>query len=112
MGSLRRWRAPDAGVSAEAGAALPTTSGEGAKPLNSCLDCFWEAGTSLDSFSVKPAPPAVVAAILKRLGDAPHMVGKDNISALLVKAYEVAGRRALQMASSEPDPDLEDDVYG
>ena len=40
------------------------------------------------------------------------MVGKDNISALLVKAYEVAGRRALQMASSESDPDLEEDVYG
>ena len=104
--SLRRWRAPD--VSAEdvmaARAASPVTSGESAKPLDSCLDCFWEAGASLDSFSVKPAPPAVVAAILKRLGDAPYVVGKDNISALLVKAYEVAGRRASQMVSGESDP--------
>ena len=110
--SLRRWRAPD--VSAEdvmaARAASPVTSGESAKPLDSCLDCFWEAGAALDSFSVKPAPPAVVAAILKRLGDAPYMVGKDNISALLVKAYEVAGRRALQMVSGESDP--EEDVHG
>ncbi len=114
--SLRRWRAPDVGIPAEVGvgasAASQATSGEGAKPLDSCLDCFWEAGVSLDSFSVKPARPSVVAAILKRLGDAPYMVGKDNISALLAKAYEVAGRRALQMASSESDQDLEDDVHG
>jgi|GEM_PF-4549178 len=75
-------------------------------------DAFAEAGVSLDSFSVKPVPPAVVAAILKRLGDAPYVVGEDNISALLAKAYEVAGRRALQMVSSESDPDLEVDVHG
>lgn len=110
----RRRRAPDVGVSAEggAGAASPILSDEGVKPLDSCLDCFWAAGVPLDSFSVKPAPPAVVAAILKRLGDAPYGVGKDNLSALLVKAYEVAGRRALQMASSELDQDLEVDVHG
>jgi uncharacterized Zn finger protein len=114
--SLRRWRAPDVDVSAEAdvgiGVTSPASSDERVKPLDSCLDCFWDAGISLDSFSVKPAPPAVVAAIMKRLGDAPYMVGKDNISALLVKAYEVAGRRALQMASSESDQDLEVDVHG
>jgi len=114
VGSLRRWRAPDVGISAEvgAGAKSPISSDERAKPLDSCLDCFWEAGASLDSFSVKPAPPAVVAAILKRLGDAPYVIGEDNISALLAKAYEVAGRRALQMASSESDQDLEEDVHG
>ncbi|MCK4812113.1 MAG: SWIM zinc finger family protein [Methanosarcinales archaeon] len=116
IGSLRRWRAPDVGISAEdeagagARAALPTSSDEGAKPLDSCLDCFWEAGVSLDSFSVKPAPPAVVAAILKRLGDAPYAIGKDNISALLVKVYEMAGKRALQMVSGESDQDLEVDM--
>jgi len=114
VGSLQRWRAPDVGISAEvgAGAKSPISSDERAKPLDSCLDCFWEAGASLDSFSVKPAPPAVVAAILKRLGDAPYVIGEDNISALLAKAYEVAGRRALQMASSESDQDLEEDVHG
>ena len=115
--TLRRWRAPDAGVSTEAeaegrGTAPLATSDESVEPLDSCLDCFWEVGTSLDSFSVKPAPPAVVAAIIKGLGDAPYRVGADNISALLAKAYEVAGRRALQMASSESDPDPEDGVHG
>ena len=114
--SLRRWRVPDVGVSAEEGVGArtvsPATSDESAKPLDSCLDCFWELGVSLDSFSANPAPPAVVAAILKRLGDAPFVVGRDNISALLVKAYEVAGKRALQMASSESDQDLEEDVHG
>ncbi|MEA1866094.1 MAG: hypothetical protein U9N46_13065 [Euryarchaeota archaeon] len=63
-------------------------------------DVFAEAGVSLDAFSVKPALPAVVAAILKRLGDAPYVVGEENISALLAKAYEMAGRRALQILSS------------
>jgi len=110
--SLRRWRAPGVGVSAEDGAwasaASQATSDESAKPLDSCLDCFWEAGASLDSFSVKPAPPLVEAAILKRLGDAPYAIGEDNISALLVKAYEVAGKRALQMVSGESDQDEED----
>jgi len=112
--SLRRWRAPDVGVSAEEGAraASPATSGESAKPLDSCLDCFWDVGASLDSFSVKPAPPIVDAAILKRLGDAPFVVGKDNISALLAKAYEMAGRRALQMVSGESEQDLEEDDNG
>jgi uncharacterized Zn finger protein len=115
IGSLRRWRAPDVGISSEAGAraaspASPASSDESAKPLDSCLDCFWEAGVSLGSFSVKPAPPAVVAAILKRLGDAPYAIGEDNISALLAKAYEMAGRRALQMVSGESDQDLEVDM--
>ena len=114
--SLRRWRAPDVGVSAEGGVGAGTVSqaspDENAKPLDSCLDCFWEMGASLDSFSVKPAPPAVVAAILKRLGDAPFVVGKDNISALLAKAYEMAGRRALQMVSGESEQDLEEDDNG
>ncbi len=68
-------------------------------------DAFAEAGVSLDTFSVKPAPPAVVAAILKRLGDAPYVVGEENISALLAEAYEVAGRKALQILSSESDQD-------
>ena len=116
VGSLRRWRVPDVGVSAEDGAGAravsPATSDESAKPLESCLDCFWEAGDSLDSFSANPAPPLIEAAILKRLGDAPFSVGKDNISALLVKAYEMAGRRALQRVSGESDQDLEGDVHG
>ena len=116
IGSLRRWRAPDVGVSAEGGVGVGTVSqaspDENVKPLDSCLDCFWEMGAALDSFSVKPAPPAVVAAILKRLGDAPFVVGKDNISALLAKAYEMAGRRALQMVSGESEQDLEEDDNG
>ncbi len=74
-------------------------------------DAFAEAGVSLDSFLVKPAPPAVVAAILK-IWDAPYVLGEDNISALLAKAYDVAGRMALQMMSSESDQDLEVDVHG
>lgn len=120
IGSLERLRIPDVGVSAEgeveagARAASPASAeGDGgAKSLDSCLDSFWEGGASLDSFSVKPAPPAVVAAILKRLGDAPFSIGKQNISVLLAKAYEIAGRRALQMVSSKSEQNFEVDHNG
>jgi hypothetical protein len=37
-------------------------------------------------------------AILKRLGNAPFSVGKNNLASLLSKAYEVAGNAALKRA--------------
>ncbi|MDI6886134.1 MAG: SWIM zinc finger family protein [archaeon] len=76
-------------------------SGEKVRPLEECLDSFWQAGDALDSFSVNPAPPEVENAILKRLGDVPFSVGKVNLVSLLPKAYKVASRRALQKASGE-----------
>ena len=84
-----------------------STEGAGAeeeeiiKPLDECMDSFWEAGDALDSFSVNPARPEVEAAVLRRLGDAPFFIHKDNIAALLSKAYTVAGSAALQRASGE-----------
>jgi len=115
VGSLQRLRAPDIGVgvgvgiSADGGtgarAASPASAdGVGcAKPLESCLDSFWDAGASPDLYLANPAPPEVEAAILKRLGDAPFSIGEENISALLAKAYGMAGRRALQMLSGESE---------
>jgi uncharacterized Zn finger protein len=115
--ALQRWRATDVDVDVDVfaedvatGAATVSEAGESAKPLDSCLDSFWEVGAALESFSANPAPPEVEVAILKRLGDAPFVVGKDNISALLAKAYEMAGRRALQIVSGEQDQDFEVDM--
>lgn len=73
----------------------------GTIPLEECLDTFWQAGEALNSFTVNPMPPEVDHAILKRLGDAPFMIGKHNLAALLAKAYTVASSAALQKASGE-----------
>jgi len=71
---------------------------EAAVPLEKCLDTFWQAGTALDSFTVNPALPEVENAILKRLGNAPFTVGKQNVASLLVRAYSIASTTALRKA--------------
>ncbi|MCX6000174.1 MAG: SWIM zinc finger family protein [Chloroflexi bacterium] len=71
---------------------------EAAVPLENCLDTFWQAGAALDSFTVNPTLPEVENAILKRLGNAPFTVGKQNVASLLAKAYSIAGATALRKA--------------
>jgi uncharacterized Zn finger protein len=56
--------------------------------LEEKLEAFWQAGEALDTFTVKPGAPEVDKAILKRLGDAPFTIGKENIAALLARAYD------------------------
>lgn len=82
--------------------AAPEFSGEHAfARLEDCLDTFWQAGETLDSFVTNPAVPEVDNAILKRLGDAPFMVGKHNAAYLLAKAYSIASIAALRKALGE-----------
>ena len=71
---------------------------EAAVPLEKCLDTFWQAGAALDSFTVNPTLPEVENAILKRLGNAPFTVGKQNVASLLAKAYSIASTTALRKA--------------
>jgi len=99
---LRKRRVSDASATEEE---------ETVKPLDECMDSFWGAGDALDSFSVNPARPEVEAAVLRRLGDAPFFISKDNIAALLSRAYTVAGSAALQRASGEGDGAGEGGVY-
>lgn len=84
-----------------------SATGEKIRPLEECMDSFWQAGDALDSFSVDPARPEVENAILKRLGDSPFYVGKVNLTCLLSKAYEVASSAALQKASGESEEGAE-----
>jgi uncharacterized Zn finger protein len=74
-----------------------------AKPLEECLDCFWQKGSELDLLEVNPRGPQVESAVLKRLGDAPFSLGSANLAALLAKAYGIAGRAALQKAAGEAE---------
>jgi uncharacterized Zn finger protein len=78
--------------------------------LEECLDRFWQAGEGLSSIEISPRGPQVEGGVLKRLGNAPFAVGKDNLASLLIKAYQAAGRAALQRASGKTDERSSSDV--
>ena len=80
-------------ASALATATLPA---EEVKPLEECLDNFWQAGEDLTNFRVNLAAPEVENAVLKRLGEAPFKAGKQNLSELLEPAYRIARKVADQ----------------
>jgi uncharacterized Zn finger protein len=69
------------------------------RPLEECLDCFWQKGSELDLLEINPRSPPVENAVLKILGEAPISIGRANFAGLLKKAYEIAGRGALQKAA-------------
>ncbi len=78
----------------EAALAATTLPEEEVKLLESCLDNFWQAGEELTDFRVNLAAPEVENAVLKRLGEAPFKVGKQNLAELLVPAYKIARKVA------------------
>ena len=67
---------------------------EEVKPLEESLDNFWQAGEELDGFRVNLAAPEVENAVLKRLGEAPFKVSKQNLTVLLEPAYKIARKVA------------------
>jgi len=66
------------------------------KPLEECLDSYWQMGKDASEMQIKPRPPEVENAILKRLGSSPFIIGKSNLTDLLREAYSLAGRRAVE----------------
>lgn len=63
--------------------------------LEESLETFWQTGDDLDMFTIRPGLPEIDKAILKRLGDAPFKVSKQNLTAALAKAYD-AVKAALE----------------
>jgi len=80
-----------------------TDAAEEIKPLEECLNSYWQKGSELDLLEVNPTEPEVDNAVLKRLGDTPFSIGKVNLATLLSKAYGIAGRAALQRAYEEAE---------
>ncbi|MFA6373610.1 MAG: hypothetical protein WCW68_13375 [Methanothrix sp.] len=70
-----------------------------ARPLEECLDCFWQKGSELDLLEINPRSPSVENAVLKILGDDHISIGRDNLAVLLKKAYGIAGLAALRKAA-------------
>jgi uncharacterized Zn finger protein len=56
--------------------------------LEERVETFWQAGTGLKDFSIKPYMGQVDKAILKRLGPSPFTIGGKNVSDLLAAAYD------------------------
>ena len=48
---------------------------------------------------INPKSPQVENAVLKRLGEAPILIGRANLAFFLIKAYVIAGQAALQKAA-------------
>lgn len=104
IGILREKRAqtsPEAEVTSPIEADLSPR--EAVVPLEECLDTFWQAGTALESFTVNPALPEVENAVLKRLGNAPFTVGKQNVASLLARVYFIASTAALRKAHEQSE---------
>ena len=57
--------------------------------LEDMLSTFWQAGNGLAEFTIRPRPPEIEKAILKRLGNAPFVVSKENLSRSLEHIYDV-----------------------
>lgn len=73
------------------------------KNLEDSLDCFWQKKAAADHLELDLKGPKVENSVLKRLGDSPLTLGRDNLSALLTKAYESASRSAQKRARGETD---------
>ncbi|MDM7938771.1 MAG: SWIM zinc finger family protein [Methanothrix sp.] len=82
---------------------MASSSAESAKPLEECLDNYWQKGRELDQLEINPAAPDVENAVLKRLGDAPYSIGGVNMAKLLSKAYLIAGREGRRKALGETE---------
>jgi len=93
----RSGQSPEAATASPAGA--DSSPGETVVPLEKCVDTFWQAGEALDSLAVNPSPPEVENAVLKRLGNAPFTVGRQNVASLLARAYSTASAEAVRKAN-------------
>jgi uncharacterized Zn finger protein len=82
-------RPPDLPLDVPAGTNLP--------PLSKCMDTFWEAGESLETFPVYlHARPELEAAAIKRLGPSLYRVKGKDLADLLVPVYPKARNRVLK----------------
>jgi uncharacterized Zn finger protein len=99
--ALRSSRSAGAGDESEghSGSASVSLLDGKVRPLEECLDCFWQKGSELNLLEINPKSPPVENAVLKRLGEAPILIGRTNLAFFLTKAYVIAGQAALQRAA-------------
>ena len=101
--ALRSLRSSEIGEETEEPADPAAIGFAGAKSLEESLDCFWQKGSAFDRLELDLSGPKVENSVLKRLGDAPFTLGKDNLASLLTKAYGIASHDAQQRARGETE---------
>ena len=82
---------------------LASSSADPIKPLEECLDSYWQKGSEIDQMEINPTAPEIQNPVLKRLGDSPFFIGDENMATLLSKAYLIAGREARRKALGEAE---------
>lgn len=103
MEAMRKMRSAEAVEEADGISRSSQDAREESRALEECLECYWQSGGELDLLEVNPRAPDVEGAVLKRLGQAPFYIAGVNLAALLPKAYEKAGKAALQRATGETE---------
>jgi uncharacterized Zn finger protein len=101
--ALRSMRAAGAQPEQEDIPGLASSSADLIRPLEECLDIYWQKGSELGQLEIDPTAPEVQNAVLKRLGDAPFSIGDVNMATLLSKAYLIASREALRKTLGEAE---------
>lgn len=76
---------------------------EDAVRLESYVTTFWEAGGELETFTLHLQRPDVEKAVLKRLGPAPYTIGKQTLSDILSRAYDVAQEATARKVQGDID---------
>jgi uncharacterized Zn finger protein len=61
---------------------------------------FWQGSALPDDLTGEPAPPAVTAALLGRLGQFPFWRGRDPLFQVLTPAYQTASGHALEIVAA------------
>lgn len=86
----------------------------GNKPLEECLDHFWDPAAGLENLHLIPEKPGVSHPLLRRLGQSPFESSKFPLVGLLATCYDVVSERILaeelaRDASDEtPEPPLDE----
>jgi uncharacterized Zn finger protein len=73
-------------------------------PLEEQIENFWDVRAPLEGFAVSIRPPAIEMPLLKRLGEA-SFVPKPGLQGWLSAAYQIVGRKAIQVAFKDASED-------
>ncbi len=71
------------------------------KPLEECLDSFWDAEPQTEEIDLPLEPPAVSHPLLRRLGPSPFAGARFPLVGLLATCYEMVSKSALDGPAQE-----------
>ncbi len=97
--ALRQRRAVTSSSTGTAAALAPAAVPEAehaARPLETILDLFWEAGPELDTLETSLRPPEVSHPLLRRLGPSPFEDGRFPLVGLLATCYDLVSEHAMR----------------